>query len=119
MRELREAWCDWMSGRQRGNFYKMLGSSNSGDGGRAGRVGRDNTSNSKFTVNCFICGEAGHRAVDCKANRSISPNVDRVFFSSFPLVSTFTGDNPPPKGSFFTVIPTFFKGQSGLLCPSL
>ncbi len=76
MRELREAWCDWMSGRQRGNFYKMLGSS--GDGGRTGRVGRDNTSNSKSTVNCFICGEAGHRAVDCKANRPISPNVDRV-----------------------------------------
>ncbi len=73
VRELREAWCDWMSGRQRGNFYKMLGSSSG--------VGQEEwvmTTLSKSTMNCFICGEAGHRAVDCKANRSIRPNVDRV-----------------------------------------
>ncbi len=77
IKELREGWCDWVSGRQRGNFYKVLGSSGS-EGGRAGRGSRDGSGSSRFTVNCFNCNEAEHRAVDCKAGRTGSPNVDRL-----------------------------------------
>ncbi len=36
MRELREGWCNWMSGRLKGNFFKMLGG-NSSEGGRSGK----------------------------------------------------------------------------------
>ncbi len=77
MTNLRECWCDWISGRQKGNFYKMMGSS-SGEGVRSGRVGRDSTTGSRPVLTCFICGEAGHRAVGCKVRRTGSPNVDRV-----------------------------------------
>ncbi len=76
MRDLRECWCDWVSGRQKGNFYKMLG--NSGDGGKTGRVSRDSINSSRAVLTCFNCGEAGHRAVDCKVRGAGSPNVDRV-----------------------------------------
>ncbi len=77
IKKLREGWCDWVSGRQRGNLYKVLGNSGS-EGGRAGRGSRDGSGSSRFTVNCCNCGEAGHRTVDCKAGRTGSPNVDRV-----------------------------------------
>ncbi len=38
MRELRECWCSWMSGRMKGNFFKMLGGS-SGEGAKSGKAG--------------------------------------------------------------------------------
>ena len=78
LRDLRDCWCDWVSGRQKGNFYKMMGSSNGGDGVRLGKVVRDSGSGSRPVLTCFNCGEAGHRAVDCKEGGARSPNVNRI-----------------------------------------
>ncbi len=66
MRELRECWCSWMSGRMKDNFFKMLGGS-SGEGAKSGKPVGSGDPGSRTTVTCFVCGEAGHRAVDCKA----------------------------------------------------
>ncbi len=78
LRDLRECWCDWVSGRQKGNFYKMMGSSGVSEGVRSGRLVRDSGSGSRPVLTCFNCGEVEHRAVDCKEGGARSPNVDRV-----------------------------------------
>ncbi len=51
-RDLRECWCDWVSGRQKGNFYKM-GSSGVSEGVRSGRLVRDSGSGSRLVLTCF------------------------------------------------------------------
>ncbi len=81
MRELRECWCSWMSGRMKGNFFKMLGGS-SGEGARTGKPVGSGGPGSRTTVTCFVCGEAGHRAVGCKARKGGSYGVDRPSSSS-------------------------------------
>ncbi len=70
-----------MSGRMKGNFLKMLGGS-SGEGARTGKPVGSGGPGSRTTVTCFVCGEAGHRAVDCKARKGGSYGVDRPSSSS-------------------------------------
>ncbi len=64
--DLRDAWETWMSGRQKGNFFKPWTSS-------FGSEGRSRLWQSESHVNkditCFSCGEKGHRSTDCKKSR--------------------------------------------------
>ena len=76
MRELRECWCNWMSGRMKGNFLKMLGGS-SGGSGRSGKVVGSSGSGSRTAITCFVCGEAGHRAIDCRARKGQTYSSDK------------------------------------------
>ncbi len=85
--ELREVLEDWLSGRQRGNYYKPLGFGESfsqrGLGGPASG-GYASSGSSTYVsevrggserfgvVKCFNCGEAGHRAFECKKGTSSS-----------------------------------------------
>ncbi len=81
--DYREALEDWMAGRQKGNYFKPLGSSfvesnrgfKSGYGRDFGSVSgeRSNSSGERESsggvasyVTCFNCGEKGHRASECK-----------------------------------------------------
>ncbi len=73
MEGLRDAWETWMSGRQKGNFYKPLISSGMGGVSRTfgGGVSSNGGSERQYqggVVICFSCGEKGHRAVDCRKN---------------------------------------------------
>ena len=93
--DYREALEDWMAGRQRGNFFKPLGSSfaegNRSFKSRDSGYGRDwgsaiggdrfsgggdkeRVSSERVSsyVTCFNCGEKGHRASDCKKS-SVRP----------------------------------------------
>ncbi len=93
--ELREALEDWMSGRQRGNFYRPLGSGPSevnrgyrgtvdkeswyGRGGKAQGTGSgDKVGNTYGVVTCYSCGEKGHRASECRRDRQGSSYIARV-----------------------------------------
>ena len=93
--ELREALEDWMSGRQRGNFYRLLGSGpsevNRGYRGTVekeswyGRTGRaqgsgsgDKVGNTYGVVTCYSCGERGHRASECRREKQGSSYIARV-----------------------------------------
>ncbi len=93
--ELREALEDWMSGRQRGNFYKPLGSGPSevtrgyrgtvdreswyGRGGKAqgGGLG-DKVGGTYGVVTCYSCGEKGHKASECRKDKQGSSYITRV-----------------------------------------
>ncbi len=82
---LREALEDWMSGRQKGNFFKPLGSGPSESGrlyrGRESSYGRDSNVNGGSErekvgsvggyLTCFNCGERGHRSSECKKERKL------------------------------------------------
>ena len=83
MADLRDAWEKWLSGRQRGNFYRPLVSSGSSGGGSSGQKacgggnygrygssydGGDSYGSGGFS--CFNCGGKGHRAVDCPRRQS-------------------------------------------------
>ncbi len=101
--ELRDSLEDWMSGRHPGNYFKSLGSVSieSGSRGYKGfkenvsvygqasksqgyvgdRVGgntRDRGGSSGFVVTCYSCGEKGHRASECRKEKSGSSLVARV-----------------------------------------
>ncbi len=81
LEDIRDAWETWMSGRMKGNFYKVLGSSiDSGsksfrDSGvrSQGSVSSDRGS---FMPNCFNCGERGHRAFECRKGKSGGSSVN-------------------------------------------
>ncbi len=94
--ELREALEDWMSKRQKGNFYRPLGSGPSevtrgyrsttdkeswyGRGGRAqgGGLG-DKVGGTYGGGTCYSCGERGHRASECRKERQVgSSYIARV-----------------------------------------
>ncbi len=75
MEDVRDSWETWMSGRQRGNFYKALGgvgdSSKSFGGGynssRSGSASGNSFSGGVGGVGtCFNCGGRGHRASECR-----------------------------------------------------
>ncbi len=86
--ELRDALEDWMSGRQKGNFYRPLGSGPSevvrgyrgttdkeswyGRGGRAqgGGLG-DKVGSTYGGGTCYSCGERGHRASECRKEKQV------------------------------------------------
>ncbi len=73
MEDLREAWETWLSGRQRGNFFKPWTSSGMGDRERSYRNGQSssgyvNRSGYGGVVTCFVCGEKGHISVECRKN---------------------------------------------------
>ena len=61
MEDLREAWETWLSGRQRGNFYKTLMSSKMGEGDGAFRGGQGEGSANRGgvggIVTCFMWRE--------------------------------------------------------------
>ncbi len=82
--ELRENWCEWMSGRVKGNFYKMLGGSGNGESVRPSRVAGSSMQGNQGrpVITCFLCGEAGHRAVDCRAKKSTNDHSVRPSSSS-------------------------------------
>ncbi len=64
LKELREMWETWVSGRQRGNFYKpWLGDAGPERRGFRGDV-RDWYVSREIT--CFSCGGKGHRAGECR-----------------------------------------------------
>ncbi len=65
--DLRNAWETWMSGRQRGNFYKPR----MGDwGGDRPAMKIERREGAGFNVvTCFSCGAKGHRAADCQKGR--------------------------------------------------
>ncbi len=102
---LRESLEDWMSGRQPGNYFRSLGSgpvessssrgyrgyrekestygqsgkSQSFVGDRVGGNTRDRVGgNTGFVVTCYSCGEKGHRASECKKDKSGASYVARV-----------------------------------------
>ena len=94
-KELREALEDWMSGRQRGNFYRPLGSDPSevsrgyrgtadkeswyGRGGKAqGGGSGDKVGSTYGVVTCYSCGEKGHRASECRRDRQGSSYIALV-----------------------------------------
>ncbi len=76
--EMRDAVEDWMSGRQRGNFFRPLGGGYSesgrvfrghsagGDSSARGNGDRERTGSTSGVVTCFSCGERGHRSTECK-----------------------------------------------------
>ncbi len=93
--ELRETLEDWMSGRQRGNFYRPLGSGPSevtrgyrgtvdkeswyGRGGKAQGTGvGDKVGSTYGAVTCYSCGEKGHRASECRRDKQGSSYITRV-----------------------------------------
>ena len=82
---LRDAWETWMSGRQKGNFYKPW----MGDfvGERSGfRIDRrEGVTNREVT--CFSCGIKGHRAVDCRKGKSPESSSRAVGFRSVTCYS--------------------------------
>ncbi len=71
LEDIRDAWETWMSGRMKGNFYKVLGSSTEGgfksfrESGSRSQVSTGSERVSLVPV-CFNCGEKGHKAPDCK-----------------------------------------------------
>ncbi len=88
--EYREALEDWMAGRQRGNYFKPLGSSivesnrsykgkdssfgNASGGERFSGVGeRVSSERNSSYVTCYNCGEKGHRASECRKS-SVRPS---------------------------------------------
>ncbi len=90
--ELREALEDWMSGRQKGNVYRPLGSgpSEASRGYRGtvekeswyGRTGKaqgsglgDKVGNTYGVVTCYSCREKGHRASECRRERQGSSYI--------------------------------------------
>ncbi len=93
--ELREALEDWMSGRQKGNFYRPLGSGPSevsrgyrgtvdketwyGRGVKAQGTGSGDKVGSTYgVVTCYSCGEKGHRASECRRDKQGSSYIARV-----------------------------------------
>ncbi len=94
--ELRDALEDWMSGRQRGNFFRPLGSGPSeavsrgyrGYRERESTIGQESKSQGigvrervggyVSVLTCYSCGEKGHRAGECKKEKSGSGYVARV-----------------------------------------
>ncbi len=82
--ELRESVEDWMSGRQKGDFWKPLGGGPSESSGRPfrGKEGgyvkeysaqsrgkRERVSGASGYLTCFNCGERGHKSSECKRER--------------------------------------------------
>ncbi len=84
-----------MSGRQRGNFYKPLGSGPSevnrgyrgtvdkeswyGRGGKAqGGGSGDKVGSSYGGITCYSCGEKGHRSSECRRERQGSSYIART-----------------------------------------
>ncbi len=71
LEDIRDAWETWMSGRMKGNIYKVLGSStessvrNFRESGLRSQVGPGAERVSLVPV-CFSCGEKGHKAPDCR-----------------------------------------------------
>ncbi len=93
--ELREALEDWMSGRQRGNFYKPLGSGPSevsrgyreivekeswyGRGVKTqSGISGDKVGGSYGGITCFSCGEKGHRSSECRREKQGSSYLSRT-----------------------------------------
>ncbi len=77
--ELRDSLEDWMSGREKGNFFRPLGGGPSentrGYRTRESYVGRENVrvgydkekgSSASGYLTCFSCGERGHRSTECR-----------------------------------------------------
>ncbi len=77
--ELRDSLEDWMSGREKGNFFRPLGCGPSentrGYRARESYVGRENVrvgndkernGSASGYLTCFSCGERGHRSTECK-----------------------------------------------------
>ncbi len=77
--ELRDSLEDWMSGREKGNFFRPLGGGPSeytrGYRGRDSYAGRENvrvgndkekSSGASGHLTCFSCGERGHRSTECR-----------------------------------------------------
>ncbi len=98
---LREALEDGLSGRQKGNFYKPLGSgegqfqrgssSYGGGGYRSGCSESKDCSGERYTsglMKCFNCGEAGHRSSECKSKSGsgISGRQGTSSYTPRPLV---------------------------------
>ncbi len=91
---LREALEDWLSGRQRGNYYKPLGAgdgqfprNSSGYSGGGSRTTGENGEKSGerysgYQLKCFNCGVAGHRSTECP-NKSSSGNSGRAGQGSY------------------------------------
>ncbi len=89
--DYREALEDWMSGRQKGNYFKPLGSTYVESGrsyrGRESSYGRDSgfsrdggydrekSGGERISsyVTCFNCGERGHRSTECKKGSGSRP----------------------------------------------
>ncbi len=70
MADLRDAWELWLSGRQKGNFYRPLVSGN-GSGSSGSGSNKGGSSNGVFGgygsggISCFACGGKGHRSFEC------------------------------------------------------
>ncbi len=77
--ELRDSLEDWMSGREKGNFFRPLGGGPSentrGYRTRESYLGRENVrvgndkekgSSASGHLTCFSCGERGHRSTECR-----------------------------------------------------
>ena len=75
---LRDAWETWMSGRQKGNFYKPWMGEFVGERGGFKTERRDGFVSRELT--CFSCGAKGHRAVDCKKGKSPEPSSGSAGF---------------------------------------
>ncbi len=65
---LRNLWETWMSGRQKGNFFKPRVIDFGGERVIVKTERRDLFGAREIT--CFSCGAKGHRAADCSKNRS-------------------------------------------------
>ncbi len=89
--ELRDGLEDWMSGREKGNFFRPLGGgpseNNRGYHTRESYVGRENVRsgndrerNNNFSgyLTCFTCGERGHRSRECKKEGKVGSYVYRA-----------------------------------------
>ncbi len=77
--ELRESLEDWMSGREKGNFFRPLGGgpsentrgyrvreSNFGRENVRGGNDREKVGSTSGYLTCYNCGERGHKSTECK-----------------------------------------------------
>ncbi len=69
-----------MSGRQKGNFYKPWMGDFVGERGGFKTDRREGVANREVT--CFSCGVKGHRAVDCRKDKSPESSSRAVGFRS-------------------------------------
>ncbi len=67
MEDLRDSWETWMSGRQKGNFYKPWMS----EFGAERKVYRSEQKDGfgSREVTCFTCGGKGHRSTECNKGK--------------------------------------------------
>ncbi len=65
---LRDVWETWMSGRQKGNFYRPWMGDFAGERSGIKTERREGFVSRELT--CFTCGAKGHRAVDCHKGKS-------------------------------------------------